>query len=320
VTRIAVFGGSGFVGSAIVRELRAQGHDVTELPALRLRSEAGSPDEILSAAASLGQHLADDLRGVEAVVNAAGVARAPSGDVAVLTGANALWPGVLAIAARGAGVARFVHISSAAVQGRVAQLDEELTHATDSAYSRSKALGEAALSTLGWPDCIILRPTSVHGSGRSVTRSLAALARSPLSVVEAPGTSHTPQVHVESVARAVGVLVDPGEAPPPIVLQPSEGFSVASFLTVLGCGRKPRSLPRWVSRPAISAAYAVARVGGSPVWAQARRAEMLLRGQAQVPGWLGSRADIVTPVASWQALAVECASGHAGTGGPGNLE
>lgn len=316
MTRIAVFGGSGFVGSAIVRRLRVGGCVVTVLPAPRLGCEAGSPEEILSAAANLGQHLASDLRDVDVVVNAAGVAHAPSGDVAMLTGANALWPSVLAIAARGAEVARFVHISSAAVQGRVAELDEELTHTADSAYSRSKALGEAALSTMGWRGCIILRPTSVHGPGRRVTLSLAALARSPLSVVEAPGTRHTPQVHVESVARAVGVLVDPAETPPPIVLQPSEGFSVASFLTVMGCGRQPRSLPRWVSRSAISAAYAAARVGGSPVWAQARRAEMLLRGQAQVPGWLGSREDIVTPPALWQALAVECASGR----GSGDFE
>lgn len=308
MTRIAVFGGSGFVGSAVVRELRVQGHVVTVLPAPRLKCEARTPDEIHSAAATLDQHLADDLRDFDAVVNAAGVARAPSGDVAVLTGANALWPSVLAIAVRDAEVARFVHISSAAVQGRVARLDEELSHATDSAYSRSKALGETALSALGWTGCIILRPTSVHGPGRSVTRSLAALARSPLSVVEAPGTRHTPQVHVDSVARAVGVLVDSSETPPPIVLQPSEAFTVASFLTVMGCGRKPRTLPQWVSRSAISAAYVVARIGGSPVWAQARRAEMLLRGQAQVPGWLGSRADIVTSLASWEALAAECAS------------
>ena len=314
MSRVAVFGGRGFVGSAVVAQLRRRGHEVTTLSAPRLRSDATAHEELVAAAARSSHDIVAVLRGYDAVVNAAGVAHAPSNDIGLLTGANALLPSVLQHAARGAGVSRFVHISSAAVQGRTPRLDEDLTHAPDSAYSRSKALGESALAASRWEGSLILRPTSVHGADRPVTLRLASLARSRLSVVEAPGDRHTPQVHVDSVARAVSVLVDPGESPPPIVLQPSEGFTVRSFMTVMGCGRRPRSIPRPISRAAVSGAYAVARVGGSPVWAQARRAELLLRGQEQVSGWLGQRTGIVAPLDEWRNLAGECATRRASGG------
>jgi nucleoside-diphosphate-sugar epimerase len=311
---VAVFGGSGFVGSAVVAALRAGGDTVTAIPAPRLQSRATTPAEVVASAGALSVGLATELQGYDSVVNAAGVAHAPSSDRALLSGANALLPAVIQEAARSAGVRRFVHISSAAVQGRIAELDEEPTYAPDSDYSHSKALGETALAATEWAGRVILRPTSVHGPSRPVTIRLAALARSALSVVEAPGSRPTPQVHVESVARAVRLLADPDQSPPPIVLQPSEGFSVASFMTMMGCGRRPRTVPRAVSRPALRAAYAAARLGGSPVWAQARRAEMLLQGQAQVPGWLGHRTDIVVSAQAWQDLAAQCAAVSAGTG------
>jgi hypothetical protein len=64
---------------------------------------------------------------------------------------------------------------------------------------------------------------------------------------------------------------------------------------------------------AVHVASNFASVGGSSFWAEARRAEMLLHGQEQVPGWLGARADIVTP-AAWQCLASACAARSAGSG------
>jgi nucleoside-diphosphate-sugar epimerase len=317
MSRVVVFGGSGFVGSAITALLRQRGDEVTVRPAPRLWSEAATPHELVATAAELSQDIVGALRGYDNVVNAAGLAHAPSGDSGRLTGANSLLPSVLQQASRSAGVARFIHLSSAAVQGRVPRLDEELTHAPDSAYSRSKALGEAALAATRWESSVILRPTSVHGPDRQVTLRLARLARSALSVVEAPGDRHTPQVHVDSVARAVGVLVDPRETPPQIVLQPSEGFSVQSFMSVIGCGRQPRSISRPLSRSVIFGAYTAARFGGSPLWAQARRVELLLRGQEQVRGWLGSRAGIVATPADWQDLASECATRSARSGPAG---
>ena len=173
MSRVAVFGGTGFVGSAVVRHLRERGDVVSVLPAPRLRSAAGNPAELLAEAARPATGVARDLGGYDAVVNAAGVAQAPSDDRDLLVGANALLPTVVAQAAREAGVPRFVHLSSAAVQGRAPRLDEQPTHAADSEYSRSKALGEAALRATGWDGCVVLRPTSVHGPDRRVTHRLA---------------------------------------------------------------------------------------------------------------------------------------------------
>ena len=304
MTTYAVIGGSGFVGSAVVRLLSQEGHDVTAVAAPRISSAVSSPQALAEHAVVLARRTSTDLSGFDVIINAAGLAAADSSQQDSLFGANAVLPAALQQIARSSRARRFVHISSSAVQGRSATLTEEAVYAPDSDYSRSKVGGERALAVHPWTETVILRPTSVHGQWRSVTRRLAALARSRFSSVGAPGHQHTPQVHVDSVARAVLVLATTGATPPPIVLQPSEGFTSAEFLAVLGRGRRPRIVPSVIARRAVDVGYAAARVGGSPIWAQARRAEMLLFGQEQVPGWLAPRRDdIVVDRSRWQDLA-----------------
>jgi nucleoside-diphosphate-sugar epimerase len=305
-TAVAVVGGSGFVGSAVVAALAGHGHTVTALPAPRLVSTATTVAGIRAEAAAAFAASELDLSGFDVVVNAAGLALAQSTKLAEMGGANSLLPAVLQRAAREVGAARFVHISSAAVQGRMAMLTEEDRVAPDSAYSRSKALAEQALVAGDWDGTVILRPTSVHGRHRGVTKRLAAIARSPFSVVSAPGDQPTPQVHVESVGRAVELLCRPATQPPRLILQPYEGFTVRGFLELMGVGRRPRLLPARLGSSAVAAAFALARVGGSPVWAQARRAEMILQGQPQVSGWLDQWAEqILTPHDQWRRLALD---------------
>src|SRR4051812_33976960 len=97
--KIAVLGGSGFVGSAVLRAIEG-----TAVPAPRLSTDAREVDALLLEAAA---HTLD-LTGYDVVVNAAGDPDASSTDLDRLVGANALLPVVALRAAEKAGVRRFV--------------------------------------------------------------------------------------------------------------------------------------------------------------------------------------------------------------------
>lgn len=290
-----VFGGSGFVGSAIVIELSGHG-PVTEVAAPRLTTSARNLSDLLQVEARL-----DPVgRGTQVVVNAAGMATPGSADTDDLWGANALLPLVLAREAAQVG-ARLVHLSSAAVLGRTPELHEEPRWAPLSPYAQSKALGEQALLHSGG-DITILRATSVHGPGRATTDALARFARSRWAAVAAPGLDPTPQVHVSKVASAVRVLAL-ADAPPRIALQPWEGMTTERVLAQLG-GHQPTRLPRPAARAVTKAAglAAVSSRRGSLV-AHTRRLEMLLFGQRQVPGWLDEHApDLRIPSPQWKDI------------------
>lgn len=286
--RTVVLGASGFVGSAILRALR-QRPDTTVVgcPAPRLTSSARTVAALAAEAAesSAGGHLGAAFTGADVVVNAAGIADAAMTDLDRLTGANALLPLAALLAADAAGVPRFVHVSSTAVQGRLEPLDESPRRQPCSAYAASKGLGEESLLAARVSSrLVVYRPTSVHGTGRGVTRRLAALARSPISSVAGVGTRPTPQVLVDNVAAAVAHLCF-AERPARIVLHPWEGLTTGEVMTIFGAGRHPLHLPERLARLTVRCADAgLGRVLGRR--AEVRRVEMLWFGQAQAGSWL----------------------------------
>ena len=114
------YGASGFVGSAIVARLNAEGISVDPIEAPRLATRSLDVDSIIDEAEQLEgiiDSLAEAFAGAQVVVNAAGLAAPNMQDLPLLMGANALLPAVIAIAAQRTGVRRVIHLSSAAVQG-----------------------------------------------------------------------------------------------------------------------------------------------------------------------------------------------------------
>lgn len=281
---VAVLGASGFVGSHAVAALLARGVEVRTVRAPRLTTSARTVDALRveldrTDVVVETARLRAELVGAAVVVNAAGIARATgAGDD--LFGANALLPAVVAKAV--ADGTRMVHVSSAAVQGRMSPLDETTTRAPFSPYSVSKALGEELLE--GRAGTVCFRPTSVHGADRRVTRSLHRLVSSPLASVAGTGDGPTPQVLVDNVADAIALVATTQLEPPPVVLQPGEGLTVAGLVRDLG-GREPRHVSTWLASPIIRLVGAFGTVvpGAKGV---ARRLEMLWFGQRQVDGWL----------------------------------
>ncbi|HET7724588.1 MAG TPA: NAD(P)-dependent oxidoreductase [Propionibacteriaceae bacterium] len=283
--KVAVIGATGFVGSAAARALESRGVTVVHVTAPRLPAMPASEAEpyIASSPAHLG-HLTSTLRGVDAVVNAAGLPDASSTDSEALIAANAVLPGVVAAASVRAGVRRLVHVSSAAVQGRLPVLDD--TDASDafSDYARSKLLGERLARTFGEGSVVTYRPAGVHGPDRRVTRLVSRVASSRLASVASPGTSPSPQSLVENVADALAFLVTTSLIPPATVTHPWEGLTTADVMELLG-GRNPRRVPRPVARAVVGAVRTVSRLVPG-LAGQARRLEMLWFGQRQATSWL----------------------------------
>lgn len=276
---VAVIGASGFVGSAATQALLRRGAKVTALSAPRLVGSS-SASEVEEAVAQLQAQVS----GADAVVNAAGVGAATGDDLEVLLGANAVLPAVIARAC--GDIARVVHVSSAAVQGRAKELDESRQTDAFSPYSHSKAVGETAVLSEG-DNVVVFRPPGVHAASRSVSKSLARVARSPFSSVASPGNVGSPQALVDNVGDAIAYLALCNERPPTVVMYPSEGVTTASLLTSLG-GKAPRQLPRFLAKAIIAV---VTRAGSrsARVTANARRLEMMWFGQGQALSWLTSQ-------------------------------
>ncbi|MBZ0215729.1 MAG: complex I NDUFA9 subunit family protein, partial [Fimbriimonadaceae bacterium] len=104
----------------------------------------------------------------------------------------------IASAARGAGVARFVHLSAIGANAE-----------SKSAYGHSKAAGEA-LAQEEFPESVILRPSVIFGPGDDFMNRFASLARfMPVLPVVAPDTRFQP-VFVGDVADASVNALDSG--------------------------------------------------------------------------------------------------------------
>lgn len=287
--RIAVVGGQGFIGSNVVAYGRNAGMDVcpVRMPRVRRMSAdslgnwGGHSDFIDSRDFN---DLRDGLEPFDVVINAAGCAISNSSDRERLFAANAVLPLVVAEATRAAGVPRFVHISTAAVQGRLDPLDESARHFPLSPYGRSKAEGErrlleSAASRKHSPlEIRIFRPTSVHGVGHRATEVLArAVRRLPLVPVIAAGDYPVPVALLENVSAGI-LFAAVMRQSPPIILQPSEGITSRSLLEIFGAHRMVH-LPR---RPSYLALDGIVRLT-SPVPLFASRVrwfDLLLRGQA----------------------------------------
>ncbi len=284
--RWVVLGGSGFVGGAVVGAARAAGAVVDVVPAPRLLAPPGSTTrELLLLAEDPAVALAPALRGAVVVVLAAGLAEPGAAASDRLTGANALLPGVVVLAAAQSGAGRVVHLSSAAVQGERAVLDASDELDPRSPYAVSKAGGERVLRALvPLVPCrvVIARATSVQGPGRATTEQLRRLARSPLSSVAGAGTDPVPVTSTAGLAGWVLALAA-ADDPPTVSLQPAEGWTTGSLLRELG-GREPLHLPAPLARALVRVGYAVSAVAGGRGRAPVRRVELVWFGQRQVDG------------------------------------
>lgn len=299
-----VLGGSGFVGSKCVIALQAAGWNARSESTPRLTTSVRAPGELTK---ELARHtatidsLSDVLGSADVVINSGGIAVSNAPDSDDLFGANAILPGVISLAARQSGVRRFIHLSSILVQDRMDPLDETMRHCVKSPYSASRSLGERILAGPDHDHAVILRLPSVHAPGRSATRKLSWVARSPLSSTAGRGDRPTPLVLLENVAGAVEFLAAYEGKVPKVVLPPAEGITTGRVLELLG-GRMPRHIPVSFAKPVTSLLLLAGRL--SPhAYTLGRRLEIMWFGQGQGRNWM-TEAGYVAPVGAegWEAI------------------
>jgi len=183
-------GGTGFVGSRLIDQALAAGHRVR---ALARRSQPAR-DGLLWVAGALDDHaaLARLVESADAVVHVAGVVNAP--DRAGFAAGNIAGTEAMLDAARDAGVARFVHVSSLAAREPAL---------SDYGWSKAEAEARVVASDRDWT---VVRPPAVYGPADMEMREMFRLAKFGLALLPSPGRLSV--IHVDDLAALLLVLAE----------------------------------------------------------------------------------------------------------------
>jgi NADH dehydrogenase len=204
---VTIIGGSGFVGRYIARRMAKEGWRVRV--AVRRPNEAlfvrpyGTPGQVEPVACNIRDDASVRavIRGTDAVVNCVGILNRSGKNT--FDSVQAEGAGRIARIAAEEGVGHLVHVSAIGADT-----------GSDSAYSRTKAEGEAAVLA-AFPGAVILRPSIIFGTEDGFFNRFAGMSRlGPILPVVGANTRFQP-VYVDDVAQAAvnGVL---GQAAPGI--------------------------------------------------------------------------------------------------------
>ncbi|HUY96830.1 MAG TPA: NAD-dependent epimerase/dehydratase family protein [Verrucomicrobiae bacterium] len=193
--RIAVTGGTGFVGSHLVPTLLRAGHEIRVVG--RGVRRGALPDDLRPTFGDVlsGEGLAAAFQGAEVVIHLVAVIRERGRQT--FTAVNAEGTRQVVEAARAAGVTRLVHLSAIGA-------DPDPTYA----YLASKWQGEEWVRTSGL-DFVIVRSSVIGGRGDGFFTQLARAVRLPQPVIVIPGdgTALFQPIAADDVVRCLAATV-----------------------------------------------------------------------------------------------------------------
>ncbi|MDB4111039.1 complex I NDUFA9 subunit family protein [Yoonia sp.] len=252
---VTIFGGSGFVGRYIARRMAKEGwrvrvavRNVNEAMFVRPYGAVGQVEPVFC-------NIRDDdsvaavTNGADAVVNCVGVLDETGKNT--FAAVQAEGAARIARIAAAHGVSRMIHISAIGANSDA-----------DSAYSRTKAAGEAGVLE-HMPNAVILRPSIIFGSEDQFFNRFAGMSRlGPILPVIGADTKFQP-VYVDDVAAAA-VQAVVGKAPAGVY--ELGGPDVHSFRELmqlmLGVIRRRRLIvntPFWMAR-IMASAFVIGRM------------------------------------------------------------
>lgn len=202
--KLAITGGTGFVGSRLADVALAAGHHLKALTRrdqpMRehvdwIRGDLATRDAL--------ERLVDD---VDAVIHVAGTINAST--AAAFEAGNVRGTLSMLAAATAGGVQRFVYVSSLAAREPRLSL-----------YGASKVHAEELVHGSGL-DWAIVRPPAVYGPGDKETLELFRMAR--LGVMLMPAKGRISVIHADDLARLLLALASPG-APSNVLIEPDDG-------------------------------------------------------------------------------------------------
>ena len=239
--RIFVTGGSGFLGSRMIRTLVAQEHQVFALARStssteRVRTLGATP---VTGDLERPGHLS--LPEIEAVVHAAAYFRF-AGPRAPYFRANVEGTRALLRAAQDAGAATFIYVSAGAVVmddrgSSIRDADERAPTFPNSfsGYIASKAQGEAAVlaaNKLGFRT-IAIRPPAIWGPGDPFSRALPHAIGSGRFAFIARGDYPFAICHVDNVIEAVQCALERGAGGHAYFVKDREAATFRDFIAML---------------------------------------------------------------------------------------
>lgn len=192
--RIAIIGGTGFVGRHVVSELARRQHRIRVLTRRRERDRdlLVIPDlEQVETRVHSAAALCDALDGCHAVINLSGILNAAGGPERSFQAVHAELPAKIAEAAAFNRITRILHMCALGASDDA-----------PSEYLRTKAAGEAALFA-GGAEVTSFRPSVIFGPGDSFFNRFAQLLTlTPLAFPLACAGARFAPVFVADVARA----------------------------------------------------------------------------------------------------------------------
>jgi uncharacterized protein YbjT (DUF2867 family) len=199
---VTMFGGSGFVGRRVARQLRESGTTVRIVSRHRGQAEDDGIEQI-AADAHDQRSVEAAVAGADGVVNAISLYVEHGSDTFHSVHVEAA--AKIARAARQAGIGRLVHISGIGADT-----------ASPSPYIRSRGEGEAAVQT-AFPGAVIVRPAVMFAPDDAFLTTILRLLRSlPAYPIFGDGRTRLQPVHADDAAAAIAQILRQSQKPYPI--------------------------------------------------------------------------------------------------------
>ena len=192
--KVAVTGGTGFVGTAVVSELLEVGHEVR---VLSRKAPDRLPEGVRHVVGSIitGDGLDALLEGTDAVIHLVGIIREAGPDT--FEAVHHQGTVNVLLAALRADVRRYLHMSAMGAR------EDALSR-----YHQTKWVGEVAVRASGL-DWTIFRPSTIFGPGDSFINMLSGMMQKfPVMPVIGGGNNKMQPVYVKDVAAAFRTVLE----------------------------------------------------------------------------------------------------------------